>query len=88
MDRLKNTAPDEIGAEDAQDEGQHYEGHIPDLHDVPSLLDDGRVYESCGHQPGDEGGVLHGIPGPVSSPAQLDVGPLSAQDDTDGKKHP
>ena len=44
--------------------------------------------ERGSHQPGDERSVLHGIPGPESTPAKLDVGPPGANEDSGSQRGP
>jgi len=39
-------------------------------------------------QPGQKGGVFHRVPSPVTAPAQLDIGPLHAEDIADGQEEP
>ena len=75
VDRLDDPASGEEGAEKGGGEGQGHEGKVPGLEGPPGLLDEGRVEEGRGEEPGDEAGVLHRVPGPVPAPAQDLVAP-------------
>ena len=88
MHGLHHAAAHQIGGEKGGDGGQAHQGHVHAVQLVAALLHDEGVQGRRADEPGDEGGVLHRVPGPVAAPAQFHVGPPHAQDDARGQKGP
>ena len=61
---------------------------VPDPQQPPPLLDEHRVQIGGGAQPGQDGGVLHRVPGPEAAPAEHLVRPPGAEQDPDGEEAP
>ncbi len=51
-------------------------------------MHDGSVQVGGGHQPRNERGILHGIPGPKAPPTENLIGPPSPKDDANGEEDP
>ena len=76
------------GAEDREAERQRHQRDVPDLQHPLLLLHDDRVQEGGADEPGHERGVLDRIPPPEAAPADLDVGPVGAEQHPDAEERP
>ena len=81
--RAREECPEQGEAERQDDQGQ-----VPELEHAPALLDHHRVQERRAREPGHEGRVLHGIPGPVAAPAEHVVAPPPADEEAEGEEVP
>ena len=75
-------------AKQYQKVGQADHDHVPQAHRAALLLDNQAVQKGGGRQPGQQGGVLDRIPGPVAAPTQFHVGPLAAHQDANREEQP
>ena len=75
-------------AEDRQEPGADDQSEIPLLQHPALFLNHDRVEECGHHEPRQQRGVFHGIPGPVAAPPELDVRPPHADQQTDAQKQP
>ena len=80
--------PRQEGREDRHEEGEHHQPHVPHFQHPPILLNHHGVEEGGGHQPGEKGGILNRVPEPVTTPAELLVGPAHPEDDPEGEEEP
>ena len=76
------------GAEDGEREGGHHQRQVPHPQQASALLRGGRVQVGGAGEPGQEGGVLHRVPGPVAAPAQSLVAPPGPEHDAQRQETP
>ena len=88
MDRGENPAPCQERAKDGKGKGQDDEDDVPDLEHAFFLLDHDRMKVGCAGEPGQERGVLHGIPGPVAAPSEYPIRPPGAKHITQSQEEP
>ena len=74
--------------EDAKEEGRGNQNDVPDLHHALLLLHHHRVQEGRAGQPGQQRGVLDGIPAPVPAPSEHHVRPPRSEQNADRLKQP
>ncbi len=84
---------DQAGAgEQRSEQGEQKRGEdepdVPGLHHAALFLHHYRVQEGGSGEPGHEAGVLDRVPAPVAAPAEDRVGPVRAEKDAAGQKHP
>ncbi|OPZ76699.1 MAG: hypothetical protein BWY79_01497 [Actinobacteria bacterium ADurb.Bin444] len=88
VNRRHHPGAREKRAEHGEQESHRGERYQPQPMPVLALRDDDGVEQGGGGEPGDEGGILHGVPGPIATPSQGDVGPPRPHHIADGEKQP
>ena len=88
VDRVDHPGAGEERAEDREAECERDEDHVPELQHAALLLDHHRVQERGRGEPRHERSVLHRVPRVVPAPADLDVGPVSAEELPDAEERP
>ncbi|CAB4323602.1 unannotated protein [freshwater metagenome] len=88
MHRLEHTGPGDECSENGERERGAQQRDVPDAQHAASFLHEHRM-QICGTgEPGHEGSVLDGVPGPVTTPTQNLVTPPCAEDDADSEESP
>ena len=88
VDRRQHARARQERAEDAERVVAATSAHVPDLQHPLLLLHDHRVQEGGADEPRHQRRVLDRIPGPEAAPADLDVGPVRAEQHADAEERP
>ncbi len=88
MNRADYAAARQECPEDAKQKRAEHQPHVPDLHHAALFLHHHGVQERRARQPRQERRILDRIPSPITAPAEHRVGPVSAQQNSRGLKHP
>ncbi len=88
VDTVDHPAAGEKGAEDGEREGGHQQAEVPHPQHAAPLLHEHRVDVGGAGEPGQEAGVLDGVPRPHPTPAEHFVAPPTAQHDAEGEQTP
>ncbi len=88
MDRAEDPGARQERPEDREEEGSDHEEDVPDAEHPALLLDHHRVQERRRREPRHQRRVLDRIPRVVAAPADLLVGPVSAEQLADAERGP
>src|ERR1700693_1841660 len=82
MDRGENAAPYQKRAYQGERERKDDQEEIPNPEHFPGFLNHDGMEKRSSHEPGHEGRVFHRIPSPISTPAELVIGPEASHQDS------